>query len=48
MNKQAICEAVWDHLESAGLARFPFPPHDRIPNFAGAKARTKRPVRIGV
>jgi 5-formyltetrahydrofolate cyclo-ligase len=36
MDKQAIREAVWDELEDEGVARFPFPPHDRIPNFAGA------------
>jgi 5-formyltetrahydrofolate cyclo-ligase len=42
MDKQAIREAVWDHLESAGIARFPFPPHDRIPNFAGAEAAAER------
>jgi 5-formyltetrahydrofolate cyclo-ligase len=34
--KQALRERVWDALEASGEARFPFPPHDRIPNFAGA------------
>jgi 5-formyltetrahydrofolate cyclo-ligase len=42
MDKQAIREAVWDRLESAGIARFPFPPHDRIPNFAGAEVAAER------
>ncbi|MFC7028686.1 5-formyltetrahydrofolate cyclo-ligase [Halomicroarcula sp. GCM10025324] len=36
MDKQAIRERVWDALEASGEARFPFPPHGRIPNFAGA------------
>ena len=36
MDKQAVREAVWDALEDRGEARFPFPPHGRIPNFAGA------------
>lgn len=36
MDKQAIRERVWDALERTGVARFPFPPHGRIPNFAGA------------
>jgi 5-formyltetrahydrofolate cyclo-ligase len=36
MTKQRLRERIWDHLEDEGIARFPFPPHDRIPNFAGA------------
>jgi 5-formyltetrahydrofolate cyclo-ligase len=36
MEKQPIRERVWDALETSGAARFPFPPHGRIPNFAGA------------
>lgn len=36
MDKQALRERVWDALEETGQARFPFPPHGRIPNFAGA------------
>jgi len=35
MDKQAVRETVWDAFEERGEARFPFPPHDRIPNFAG-------------
>jgi 5-formyltetrahydrofolate cyclo-ligase len=34
--------AVWDRLEREGVARFPFPPHGRIPNFAGAKEAAER------
>lgn len=42
MHKQAIRESTWDRLEAEGLARFPFPPHDRIPNFAGAAEAADR------
>jgi 5-formyltetrahydrofolate cyclo-ligase len=36
---------VWDVLQDEGLARFPFPPHGRIPNFAGAAAAAERLFR---
>ncbi|WP_050032311.1 5-formyltetrahydrofolate cyclo-ligase [Halorubrum halophilum] len=42
MNKQAVRETVWDAFEAGDQARFPFPPHDRIPNFAGADAARDR------
>jgi 5-formyltetrahydrofolate cyclo-ligase len=42
MDKQALREAVWDELEASGTARFPFPPHGRIPNFVGAEAAGDR------
>jgi 5-formyltetrahydrofolate cyclo-ligase len=42
MDKQAIRERVWDDLEDSGVARFPFPPHGRIPNFADAAAAADR------
>lgn len=42
MDKQAIRERVWDDLEASGVARFPFPPHGRIPNFAGAEDAADR------
>jgi 5-formyltetrahydrofolate cyclo-ligase len=42
MDKQALRERVWDELEATGEARFPFPPHGRIPNFAGADAAADR------
>ena len=35
--KSAARQWVWDELSAAGVARFPFPPHGRIPNFAGAE-----------
>lgn len=42
MDKQALRERVWDALEDSGEARFPFPPHGRIPNFAGARDAAER------
>ncbi len=42
MDKQELRERVWDALESEGIARFPFPPHGRIPNFAGADDAAER------
>jgi len=42
MEKQALRERVWDELEASGDARFPFPPHGRIPNFAGAEQAAER------
>ncbi|MFW6153001.1 MAG: 5-formyltetrahydrofolate cyclo-ligase [Halobacteriota archaeon] len=41
-DKQSYRTAVWDRLEAEGVARFPFPPHGRIPNFAGARAAADR------
>jgi 5-formyltetrahydrofolate cyclo-ligase len=40
--KEDLRERVWDELEERGAARFPFPPHGRIPNFAGAKETAER------
>jgi 5-formyltetrahydrofolate cyclo-ligase len=42
MDKQELRERVWDELEESGVARFPYPPHGRIPNFAGAGDAAKR------
>ena len=42
MTKQDLRERIWDQLEDEGLARFPFPPHGRIPNFAGAEDAADR------
>ncbi len=42
MDKQDLRERVWDRLEDDGIARFPFPPHGRIPNFDGADAAADR------
>ncbi|HYS54748.1 MAG TPA: 5-formyltetrahydrofolate cyclo-ligase [Thermoanaerobaculia bacterium] len=41
-SKRAAREAVWDALERERVARFPFPPHGRIPNFAGAREAAER------
>ncbi|WP_262180283.1 5-formyltetrahydrofolate cyclo-ligase [Haloarcula laminariae] len=48
MDKQAIRERVWDRMEEEGIARFPFPPHDRIPNFEGAPAAAERVTETDV
>lgn len=41
-DKGAARQAVWDRLADERLARFPFPPHGRIPNFKGAEAAARR------
>lgn len=38
MDKDAFRQRVWDRFQEEGIARFPFPPHGRIPNFEGAQA----------
>lgn len=42
MDKAAIRERVWDDLDESGVARFPFPPHERIPNYSGADEAADR------
>lgn len=42
MHKEQIRQQVWDELERTGTARFPFPPHGRIPNFDGAENSADR------
>ncbi len=42
MDKETVREAVWDTLEERSEARFPFPPHGRIPNVAGADDASDR------
>lgn len=42
MDKQAARQRVWDDLEDSGVARFPVPPHGRIPNFEGADEAADR------
>jgi len=42
MEKQELRERIWDALEESGDARFPFPPHGRIPNFARADRAADR------
>jgi 5-formyltetrahydrofolate cyclo-ligase len=41
-DKQSARQEIWDQLKARRLARFPFPPHGRIPNFAGAAEAAKR------
>lgn len=42
MHKSDLRERIWDHLEAEGLARFPFPPHGRIPNFENHREAADR------
>jgi 5-formyltetrahydrofolate cyclo-ligase len=37
LTKQALRERIWKQLDRPGIARFPRPLHDRIPNFVGAE-----------
>ena len=41
-DKAAARKAVWNLLAAKRAARFPFPPHGRIPNFAGAREAAER------
>lgn len=41
-SKQGARQAVWDMLQRERVARFPFPPHGRIPNFEGAPRAADR------
>src|SRR6516225_4615450 len=41
-DKSAARQWVWDRLAAEGVARFPFPPHGRIPNFVGAELAATR------
>ena len=47
-SKTAARTHAWDRLQDEGLARLPFPPHGRIPNFAGAQAAARRLFEIPV
>lgn len=47
-NKGTIRDRIWNALEESGEARFPFPPHGRISNFAGATAATERLTDLDV
>lgn len=46
MEKQELRQRIWNELEETGAARFPFPPHGRIPNFAGAEDAAERLVEL--
>ena len=45
MTKESIRQQVWDDLADSGEARFPFPPHDRIPNVAGTETAADHAMR---
>jgi len=44
-HKDAARDAVWNALDEEGAARFPFPPHGRIPNFEGAEEAARHLFR---
>lgn len=46
MDKQDLRERIWDELEESGEARFPYPPHGRIPNFAGVDDAAERLAKV--
>jgi 5-formyltetrahydrofolate cyclo-ligase len=45
-DKSAALQWVWDGLRAEGVARFPFPPHGRVPNFMGAEVAALRLLDI--
>jgi len=45
-DKSAARQWVWDRLGAEGVARFPFPSHGHIPNFAGAEVAASRLLDI--
>ena len=46
LDNSAARQRVWDRLAAEGVARFPFPPHSRIPNFSGAELAAARLLEI--
>ncbi len=42
VDKETLRKRVWNELEEREQARFPFPPHGRISNFAGADEAADR------
>jgi 5-formyltetrahydrofolate cyclo-ligase len=45
-DKSAARQWVWNTLVAEGVARFPFPPHGRIPNFAGAEVAAAQLLEV--
>ena len=46
LSKQRLRERVWAALDRPGIARFPRPLHDRIPNFVGAERAAERAAAL--
>ncbi len=46
--KQELRNRIWDILEKEGVARFPLPPHGRIPNFEGTEKAANQLKEIEV
>ena len=47
-SKEGARQAVWDRMVKDRVARFPFPPHGRIPNFARAKEAAEQLFQLRV
>ncbi|MFX1518661.1 MAG: 5-formyltetrahydrofolate cyclo-ligase [Promethearchaeota archaeon] len=45
-SKSQIRAEIWDLMEKRGIARFPRPVYNRIPNFVGSENATKRLIEI--
>jgi len=45
-SKEEIRKLVWDTMMREGIARFPLPPHGRIPNFVDAEEAARRLSRL--
>ncbi len=41
LDKDELRNRIWNLLEKEGVARFPLPPHGRIPNFEGAESAAR-------
>lgn len=46
--KEAIRRRVWNLMEQEGIARFPRPVYQRIPNFAGAEEAARRLAELEI
>ena len=42
LSKEEIRRMIWNLMLRKGIARFPLPPHGRIPNFAGAERAARK------
>lgn len=40
--KTKLRQKIWDLIEGRDIARFPLPPHGRIPNFAGSETAAEK------
>lgn len=47
-SKDEIRKFIWDKLVELGLARFPKPPHGRIPNFIGSEESAYKIINLDI